>query len=380
MRSLLENKIPQEPLETLADETGGRSYLDSNALNESVAQALHESSSYYLLAWRPDTEDQRAGKSRLQVFVKDRPDLRVRMRRHSFDLRPRQIDKAADAKNLKPTADTPENELRAALGSLYPRRELPVSLSAGHLNGPDKANALSISMQIDSDVLTYVGAAEKQEAVVDVLGVALDDRGKFSSFKQKVTVPQEAVRSKDQRFVIWNQVLSLPPGLYQVRVAVRDVQSGRTGSAMEWIDIPSIAPGNFSMSSLFLGVRAGETIAASKPPVGPPPIRVSVDHRFERTTVLRFQTYVYNPSRGPNGSDVAPNVWISARVLRGNQAVMTIAAGKVPPDISKEPWRLPYWSEIGLSQMSPGWYVLEVTATDRIAGSSATESIGFLVE
>lgn len=376
MRSLLENKIPQEPLETLADETGGRAYLDSNALDESVAQALHESSSYYLLAWRPDTEDQRGGKSKLQVFVKDRPDLRVRMRRHFFDFRPRQTDKATDTKNLKPTADTPENELRAALGSLYPRRELPVSLSAGRLNGPDKANALSISMQIDSEVLTYGGATEKQEAVVDVLGVALDDRGKFSSFKQKVTVPHEAVNSKDRRFVIWNQVLPLPPGLYQVRVAVRDVQSGRTGSAMEWIEIPSTRPGNFTMSSLFLGVRAAETIAASKLTVGPPPIRVSVDHRFERTSVLRFQTYVYNPSRGTE----APDVWISARVLRGSQPVITIAPGKVPPNVSKDPWRLPYWSEIGLSQLPPGWYLLEVTAQDRIAGSSATESIRFLVE
>jgi hypothetical protein len=189
-------------------------------------------------------------------------------------------------------------------------------------------------------------------------------------------VPHEAVNSKDQRFVIWNQVLPLPPGLYQVRVAVRDVQSGRTGSAMEWIEIPSTGPGNFSMSSLFLGVRAAETIAASKLTVGPPPIRVSVDHRFERTSVLRFQTYVYNSSRGTE----APDVWISARVLRGSQPVITIAPGKVPPDVSKEPWRLPYWSEIGLSQLSPGWYLLEVTAQDRIAGSSATESIRFLVE
>jgi hypothetical protein len=32
--------------------------------------------------------------------------------------------------------------------------------------------------------------------------------------------------------------LPLPPGLYQVRFAVRDRQTGRTGSAMTWIEIP----------------------------------------------------------------------------------------------------------------------------------------------
>ncbi len=44
------------------------------------------------------------------------------------------------------------------------------------------------------------------------------------------------------RFVKWNQSLPLPPGLYQVRVAVRDCQSGRTGSAMGWIEIPRAGP------------------------------------------------------------------------------------------------------------------------------------------
>jgi hypothetical protein len=71
-----------------------------------------------------------------------------------------------------------------------------------------------------------------------VLGVALDDRGQFSSFKQKLEIPREAVLAKGGRFVKWNQSLPLPPGLYQVRVAVRDRQSRRTGSAMGWIEIP----------------------------------------------------------------------------------------------------------------------------------------------
>jgi len=47
-RSLAENKTPQEPMETLAEETGGRTYLNSNALDDGVSQALSESSAYYL--------------------------------------------------------------------------------------------------------------------------------------------------------------------------------------------------------------------------------------------------------------------------------------------------------------------------------------------
>jgi hypothetical protein len=76
------------------------------------------------------------------------------------------------------------------------------------------------------------------QTTVDVLGVAVDDRGRFSSFKQKLDIPREAVLAGDGRFIKWHQALPLPPGLYQVRVAFRDRQTGRTGSAMTWIEIP----------------------------------------------------------------------------------------------------------------------------------------------
>jgi VWFA-related protein len=241
-RSLAETKTPQEPLETLAEETGGRSYLNSNALDDGVSQALAETSAYYLLAWRPDTENQRAGKSRLDVAIKGRPDLRVRMRRHVFDFKLIQTAKMINPEAAKPLTSTPEDDLRMALGSLYPRRDLPTSVSAGFLNTADKGTVLNILTSIDTEMLSFDGSGGKQQAVVDVLGVALDDRGQFSSFKQKLEIPREAALAEGGRFVKWSQSLPLPPGLYQVRVAVRDRQSGRTGSAMGWIEIPRAGP------------------------------------------------------------------------------------------------------------------------------------------
>lgn len=228
-RELAESKMPQEPLETLAEETGGRSYLNPTALDDGVAEALTESSAYYLLAWRPDSEDQRSGKSRIKVVVKGRPDLRVHMRRHLFDFR------LANTSAKAPTPNTPEDELKTALGSLYPRHDLPATVSASFVNTAEKGTVLNVSMQIDGATLGFDESSDR--AIVDVLGVALDDRGRFSNFRQKLDIPRE-VLAKDGRFIKWGQALPLPPGLYQVRLAVRDRQTGRTGSAMTWIDIP----------------------------------------------------------------------------------------------------------------------------------------------
>jgi len=227
-RSLAESKMPQAPLETLAEETGGRSYLNASGLDDGVVEALAESSAYYLLAWRPDSENQRTGKSQIKVVVKGRPDLRVRMRRHFFDFR----------ENTKAQATAPTRyDLETALVSLYPRRDLPASVAASLVNTPDKGTVLNVSMQIDGNFLSFEESG-KQQAIVDVLGVAIDDRGKFSTFSQKLDIPREVVFAKDDHSINWTQALSLPPGLYQVRIAVRDRQNGRTGSAMTWIEIP----------------------------------------------------------------------------------------------------------------------------------------------
>jgi hypothetical protein len=228
-RELAENKMPQAPLETLASETGGRSFLNASALDDGVAEALTESSAYYLFAWRPDSENQATGKSRIKVVVKGRPDLRVRMRRRFFDFRETQ-----PIGNTKPSGD----ELKTALGSLYPRRDLPASIAANFTNTADKGTVLNVSMQIDGEYLGFDESDGKQQATVDVLGIAVDDRGRFSSFKQKLDIPREVVQAKDGRFIKWTQALPLPPGLYQVRFAVRNRQTGRTGSAMTWIEIP----------------------------------------------------------------------------------------------------------------------------------------------
>jgi VWFA-related protein len=237
-RSLAESTMPQEPLENLAYETGGRAYLNPNALDDGVANALTESSAYYLLAWRPDRENQRAGKSRINVTIKGRPDLRVRMRRHFFDFRENQAAGNTPAEAATSATNAPEDDLKTALGSLYPRRDLPVTVSASRLKTAGNGTALNVAMKIDGETLGFEESAGKSRALVDVLGVALDDRGRFSSFQQKLEIPREVTLTKDGRFIKWTQFLPLPPGLYQVRVAVRDHQTGRTGSAMIWIEIP----------------------------------------------------------------------------------------------------------------------------------------------
>jgi len=205
------------------------------------------------------------------------------------------------------------------------------------------------------------------------MGAAIDDRGMIYSFKQVLTVLPNNSNESMAMPVMWSQQLTVKPGLYQVRVAVRERKTGRTGSAMQWVEVPAVDQQRFSMSSLFLGERQADPHSTER---GPQPIRLDVDHRFARTSVLRFQTYVYNAAHKSG----APDVLIEAKVLRGRQQVFAVAPNRIPPEVTKDPAWLPYWTEIGLEQLPSGQYTLQVSATDRATNRNTSQSISFSVE
>jgi VWFA-related protein len=379
----MENGAMQEPLHILAEDTGGRAIINSNSFRDAFQQAINETADYYLLAWRPETDDARGGRARIKVSIKDRPDLRVRVRR-SYYVPPPTAEAAAKKEDEKrasavtaSSAQTPEAELVTALGAIYPHRTIPTALSVGYVQESAQGPALKASMQIEREALEGL-AGEAKKSEVDVLGAAIDDRGVIVTFKQLLTVTPDPSAQNQRQAVVWNQQLSLPPGLYQVRVAVRERQTGHTGGAQAWIEVPDISSGRFQMSSLFLGERKAAA-ADEKYATAPRPVMVDVDRRFKRASVLRFQTYIYNAGRG-GVSNTSPDVEIQTRVFRDNRAIVTLAPAKLPTDTTKDLTRLPYWAEIGLDQLPPGKYALQVTAIDRTTKTSVSQRTTFVVE
>jgi hypothetical protein len=103
---------------------------------------------------------------------------------------------------------------------------------------------------------------------------------------------------------------------------------------------------------------------------------MDVDQHFTRSSVLRYQTYVYNAMRNSSSADVE----IQTQVLRDRRAVITTAPAKLPTDTTKDVARFPYWAEISLNPLPPGRYSLQVTATDRVSKNTASQTASFVVE
>lgn len=373
----------QESLWVIATNTGGRAFVNSNSLDIGFAKAIQETSVYYLLAWHPETEVSGKDKFRqIEVKVINRPDLNVQVRRGYYDVATKKAVKSEKTEDTRAPAKTADHDLRQAIQSPYPINALPTQLSLIYMDTPDKGVLMTASIQIARQFMTFTGLEDKRTAVLDIAGVVLNNQGKpAASFKNRLDVaassPQDV--GTPRRDLIYNFQSHLPPGLYQMRVAARDDKSGRTGSAMQWIEIPDIASRHLFLSSLLLAETTKEAEKLKSEPTDVAESLFSVDHRFARSSKLRFLTYIYNAARGANNV-VPPDVALQVQILRDDQPVMTTALRKVKHEGMSDLARLAYAAEIPLEEMLPGRYVLQITAIDRIAKISASQRANFEIE
>jgi VWFA-related protein len=369
----------QDGLNALAADTGGKALFNTNDLRQGLAPALKETSTYYLLAWKPDAQAQKQGRFRnLEVKLINRPDLTVRVRKGFFDLdpAPRTVAKS-EAKTEKPISAPAK--LRESIGAAYPERTLPILLSADYYDIEGKGPMLSTAIQVPGEFLIFGEQPDgKIQAVIDVTGVFFDEKGTAkSNFIERIvtTAPDLEAAKSYRNDITFTYPTRLQPGLYQVRVAARDDKSGKTGSAHAWIEIPDLAKKKLTMSSLLLGERTQGVMTNVSNQDGVNPIALSASHRFRRESTLRFLIFAYNTVL--SSTDQKPDVAVQVQVIRDDQPVITTALRKINTEGVLDLLRLPYAAEIPLSELLPGRYLLQVTVIDRVSKESTSRRTHF---
>jgi hypothetical protein len=348
-----ERTFMQEPLHALAADTGGRALLNSNDLEGGIARALDETSRYYLVAWRPETEAQRASSfSKIKITIAGRPELKVKLRRGYLGAPPEKIKGRPQPVELESTdvlgvTESSTEELRAALAAGYKQS------SGGNMQ-------LSSTVQVSAQSAGESGGS----LVANVLGAVFDSKGKaVGSFKQRIEVTRVPAHATPGYSYVNHQV-DVPPGLYQVRAIVAERGTDHIYGTMEWIEIPKLKEGAFSISSLYVG----EIAAAG----GSGQVGVNASRRFARSSRLRFTTQIYN-------AGTPPQLGLQIRILRGSEAVITPPEITIATDKLSNFTSIPYTGEFPLNALTPGNYVLELTVTDRARKTSASQQLNFSI-
>ncbi|MDX6612796.1 MAG: hypothetical protein QOD75_1982 [Blastocatellia bacterium] len=378
-----EGMVSQDGMNALAGDTGGRALRNQNYFDTWVSRMLEETSNYYLLAWRPEADEQKGVNFKhVEVTIAGRPDLTVRLPK-GFLLQSKSPARVVNAKAAMPditipssaSVKGPETALIAALSAPSARKGLPTQLAASFVDVPGSGPVLTVATQMATNALGY-GIDGKQTAAIDLAGVILNDRGKQAgSFKTRVNVNPSSQADTENPVVIYSHKIPIKPGLYQVRVAARDDKSGEVGSAADWIEIPELGSKRLALSSLLLG---GQVISSNHTQAGGgEQVQFSVDRRFPRNSHLNFLTIVYNAARGSNGQ---PNLDAQIQISRNGQPVVTSPPRGVAIDATTDLARIVHGADIALQSLPPGRYRLQVTISDRIANTQASSEVSFEIE
>ena len=380
----------QNVMNALANDTGGKAFFNNNNLSVSVAKGLDDASVYYLLAWRPEPNEEKNPKQRrLELSINGRADLVVRSRGSVGDPPPVVSKKPGPT----PSPNSRGEEVHSVLQALVPRPDFPVEMTLNHINTVQKGDVLVSSIRFAPTRLHFQKKPEGTSGTILLSGIVLSDEGKvLDSFNKRLTVRPKSDDDAEQPVdIAYTHYSALKPGLYQVRVAAADEHGGPTGSVWDWREISEFSANKLTLSSLLVGERKPATTTNTGGSSGEAPdpvlaqVNLNISRRFASSSYLRFMTIIYNAATGPaagNGASPAakPDLAVQIQVFRDNEPVLTDPLHTINTDSATDLTRIPYAAELKLEGLAAGKYVLQLTVIDRIAKTSSSRRYRFQVD
>ena len=343
----LDTLTGHQGLEALSDATGGVSVINTNNFGEGLDRIVARSS-YYILAYKP-TEPFDGKFHKLQIKV-DRTGARV-YSRTGF------VAKADDVSSQPLTKE--ETIIKAAMAPLA-KRDVDVAGAFQYRFIPENRAVIDVNLRIDANKLDFQQDAEgKYHTTLDIVGFVVNRLGKTESgFSQTLNAGLTADEYKRalRSGLGYTGQLELVPGSYQLRVAVREAETGKLGTLSRYLEVPDMSKKHFTMSSVFL--HAVDPAAGAKAQ----PAALTALRQISRKNDLRYSVVVYNAKLDKDKPQLSTRLIISradkiifqgsvqAVDLRGADASQAIKVG-----------------QIGLSKLSTGHYLLTLEVTDTLA-------------
>jgi VWFA-related protein len=356
-------------LDYLAQQTGGTFSRFNNDLNASIRSALEDQKSYYLIGYRPDEAsfDPATGARRFhkwEIKVR-RPGLKVRYRNGFYGV--------PDAEKQE-AALTPQAQMTKALISPFAAGDIRVRLTSLFRADGSAGSFVNSLVHIDGRDLTFKEAPDGwREAAIEVIAMTFSDNGTVVDQvgrAQTIRVRNDTYQRFLQNGLAYN--LSVPVkkyGAYQLRVAVRDSQTGKLGSAGQFTEVPDLTKDRLSLSSI---VISSGNLNASPNPAG-----AQADDEFEQQIVsavrrlkygmlLDYGYLIYNAQLDKVKKQ--PQLLTQIRLLREGQEVFAGRVNPFDPTGQADMKQLMAGGRLQIgTAMAPGQYILQVIVTDQLA-------------
>ncbi|HSB10823.1 MAG TPA: VWA domain-containing protein [Blastocatellia bacterium] len=351
----------QDSLKAIAADTGGKFFGNNNDINQGLVAMLDENSAYYLLGFYPEAGRWDGRFHRIKVAVRNRPDLSVSFRKGYLAKSPPPHPNS----KLEPRVA----EAIEAISSPLVRRDIDLRLTPLFTDDPKHEPLVTLLLHIDASRLSFTQTDGRFENKLDEIGFIVDANGKaVDQFANTLELNLQPASYDGvlKRGLVATRTLNVKPGVYQVRLFVREPASGLIGTANDYIDIPDIKADRLSTSSLFLSGQAIEdgkvvNIAGEG---GTPSQR-----RFKRDGEFIYSLVIYNPK--VDGKTKAPDLEMQTRVLKGRLVVFSGQPRAVMASNGSTPTRVITGGIVKLVKLSPDDYTLEVIIRDKLRGNES---------
>ena len=356
----------QDTLTSLAAETGGRAFTDTNNFGEAFTRVQRDMSAYYLLGYSSTNLTKDGRFRRIQVRVK-RDGLRVEARPGYFAER----DFAHTSRSDR------ETQLQEQLFSPVSSTDLPVMVTGGFFRLAADRYYVPISVAVPGRALPVKSGTA--EISLDVLGIVLDEQGRpLARMRETLKFAAGTGASLAAKQVLYHAGVTLPPGRFGVKVVVRENTTGTIGSFEAPITVPELKQSPLKVSSVVLSTQlqpAGRGRSASplvRDGVGLVP---SVTHVVSKDQTLYFYYEVYEPAEVDGG----PLLKTSLAFYRGKVKVFeTPAVTRAAIDAPDRKAAL-FQFEIPPNSLTAGLYTCQINIIDEAAAKFAFPRVAFYV-
>jgi VWFA-related protein len=379
------NASSQETLSTLADDTGGKAFFDSNDFSGVFSQVQKDTSAYYVLGFTSNNPLKDGRFRHLKVQV-NRQDVKLEYRSGYYAGRDFQHLNRADR----------ETQLNDELDAQLPQTDVAVYAGAAYFRQDDSHYYLGVSLVIPGSQIPFVQAKDKDNATIDIIGEALAG-GKLpvGHLRDTVKLAVDSTQQVRRKNVQYNTSFVLAPGSYHLKFVVRENQTGRMGSFETDVQIPDLRKAPVRMSSVVL---ASQRVPATGNKKGFHPLVQdqtelvpNITHVFTQDQHLYLQYEVYDPARGKksqtapaNGENAAPanapppktsrdavRVLTSIEFLQGGAKVYEskpiVTSELTAPDRKAVVFQI----DLPPQSLKPGLYTCQVNIIDDNAGNFA---------
>jgi VWFA-related protein len=342
-------------LEVYADRTGGRAITENNAPQELLHDIMRESSSYYALGFAPAKPASDGKFHKIEVKV-NRRNVTVQARKGYYAAGGR-----ARADIITPK-DTPP-ELFNALSTLWPKSDMPLTITAAVFEDPVKAGFARVAATISAGQIpdnvgrTQAGSTKK---TISVFVGAFDRNGRSVNYHvQSLELPATKLAAGGVQYEALSD-LPLKPGRYELRAGVRDDDREVVGSVYTYVDVPDFAKAPFSLSGVVVQAQPSPLAApatafqALMPVI--PTARRTFTHADRVTTFLR----VYQAGDRP-----AQPVSVAVHIVGASTSAQPIDnRDTIPAERFSSSHSAGYQLDLPLEKLSPGEYLLTMTFTN----------------